>query len=124
VSDLLPCPFCGAGATHIKEGGKVWSGMAYGAPCSVSVIHWCPDIDGQPSRRIERIGRDEESAIAAWNRRTTPAEPGPYDFDVKLGEQMYVDSSMQYRNGTVNLTIKRKAREAIAAIESQRGEGS
>jgi hypothetical protein len=53
------------------------------------------------------------------------AELGPYEFDVKLGEQMYVDSSMQYRNGTVNLTIKRKPRESVAAIESQRsGDGS
>lgn len=39
------------------------------------------------------------------------AGPGPYDFEVLLGEQMYIDSSMQYRNGTVNLTIKRKPRE-------------
>ena len=67
--ELKPCPFCGAGETRIQEGGKVWSGMKYSAPTSVSVIHWCPAIQGQPSRMIERIGRDEESAIAAWNRR-------------------------------------------------------
>jgi hypothetical protein len=66
---LLPCPFCGAGATSIKENGKIWMGSRYSEPCSVSVIHWCPPIDGQPSRQIERIGRDEESAIAEWNRR-------------------------------------------------------
>ncbi|SEI22150.1 hypothetical protein SAMN05192544_104270 [Paraburkholderia hospita] len=31
------------------------------------------------------------------------AKLGPYDFDVNLGERMYVDSSVQYRNGTVTL---------------------
>ena len=52
-------------------------------------------------------------------------ELGPYEFDVKLGEQMYIDSSMQYRNGTVNLTIKRQPRTCTAAIEAQRsGDGS
>jgi hypothetical protein len=73
-SELKPCPFCGAGETQIREGGKIWSGTKYGAPTSVSVIHWCPAIPGQPSRMIERIGRDEESAIAAWNRRAGDAE--------------------------------------------------
>lgn len=33
----------------------------------------CDPVEGQPSRQIERIGRDAESAIAAWNRRASPA---------------------------------------------------
>lgn len=66
---LLPCPFCGGGTTEIQENGKVWSGMKYSEPASVSVRHWCDEIKGQPSRLIERVGRDEASAIAAWNRR-------------------------------------------------------
>lgn len=65
---LLPCPFCGAGQTDIVENGAVWAGTKYSAPISVSVRHWCPH-DGQPGRMIERIGRDLESAIAAWNMR-------------------------------------------------------
>jgi hypothetical protein len=38
-SELLPCPFCGAGNTEIRENGKVWSGMGYTAPTSTSVFH-------------------------------------------------------------------------------------
>lgn len=68
---LLPCPFCGAGETHIEENGKVWMGMKFSEPTSVSVRHHCVPIEGQPSRMIERIGRDRASAIAAWNRRAT-----------------------------------------------------
>ena len=66
---LLPCPFCGAGDTQLHENGRVWSGMRYSAPTSVSVRHWCTPVEGQPSRMIERVGRDEASAIEAWNRR-------------------------------------------------------
>ena len=67
--ELLPCPFCGAGETSLRKNGCVWAGMEYTAPISISVVHHCDEIPGQPSRMIERIGRDEESAIAAWNRR-------------------------------------------------------
>jgi len=67
--ELLPCPFCGAGETSIVENGKMWLGMRYSEPISVSVRHHCPPVAGQPSRMIERIGKDEASAIAAWNMR-------------------------------------------------------
>jgi hypothetical protein len=69
MADLKPCPWCGAGDTRIEPNGQVWTGMRYSEPISVSVRHWCPAIPGQPSRMIERIGRDEASAIAAWNAR-------------------------------------------------------
>jgi hypothetical protein len=75
VSELLPCPFCGAGETQIEENGRIWAGTKYSDPISVSVRHWCEPVEGQPSRMIERIGRDRESAIAAWNRRPSPATP-------------------------------------------------
>lgn len=68
-TDLKPCPFCGAGKTDIVENGRVWTGQKYSEPVSVSVRHWCERVEGQPSRMIERIGRDMESAIAAWNMR-------------------------------------------------------
>lgn len=67
--ELLPCPFCGAGTTQIRENGKVWLGMRYSEPSSVSVQHWCESISGQPSRMLERVGKDMESALAAWNMR-------------------------------------------------------
>jgi hypothetical protein len=66
---LEPCPFCGEGETKIVENGKMWSGMKWSDPASVSVRHWCTAIAGRPSRMIERVGKDEPSAIAAWNRR-------------------------------------------------------
>lgn len=66
---LMPCPFCGAGITHIRENGKLWTGQRYSDPTSVSVLHHCEPVDGQPSLVIERVGRDMESAVAAWNRR-------------------------------------------------------
>jgi hypothetical protein len=66
-AQLLPCPFCGAGDTQLRE-VKHWTGMS-SVVLSVSVYHWCEPVEGQPGRVIERIGRDEESAIAAWNRR-------------------------------------------------------
>lgn len=67
---LLPCPFCGAGETRFESAGQIWMGEKYSAPVSVSVRHWCVKVEGQPRRSIERIGRDEESAVAAWNMRS------------------------------------------------------
>lgn len=73
--ELLPCPFCGAGETVLHVNKGTWLGRGYGEPVSVEIRHWCPQEPGQPSRPILRIGRDESSAIAAWNRRATPS-PG------------------------------------------------
>jgi hypothetical protein len=69
VADLAPCPFCGAGTFEVTNNGQVWNGRAYSEPVSVSVRHWCEPLPGQPSRMIERVGRDRPSAIAAWNQR-------------------------------------------------------
>ncbi|MBV7457361.1 Lar family restriction alleviation protein [Acidovorax sp. sif1233] len=74
---LQPCPFCGAGETRIHVNQGTWNGRGHGEPVSVEVRHWCSPDAGQPSRMIARAGRDQESAIAAWNRRapTTTQEP-------------------------------------------------
>jgi hypothetical protein len=66
---LLPCPFCGGNNSQIRANGKMWNGGGFGAPASISIMHWCEPIDGQPSRPIERVGRDLPSAILAWNTR-------------------------------------------------------
>ena len=71
-TELLPCPFCGAGESQIHVNKGTWNGRGYGEPVSVEVRHWCADVPGQPSRMISRAGRDEASAITAWNTRTTP----------------------------------------------------
>jgi hypothetical protein len=68
--EFLACPFCGTvNDIIVKANGRIWTGQQWGEPTSVSVQHWCPPIKGQPSRMVERIGRDEESAVAMWNMR-------------------------------------------------------
>lgn len=69
---LAPCPWCGAGTTHIHVNKGTWTGMGWSEPVSVEVRHWCVEEPGQPSRMIARAGRDMASAIAAWNRRSAP----------------------------------------------------
>ena len=66
---LKPCPFCGGGETILHVNKGTWNGQRYGEPVSVEVRHWCEPVDGQPGRMLDRVGRDEASAIAAWNRR-------------------------------------------------------
>jgi hypothetical protein len=70
--ELLPCPFCGAGETKI-EPHYYWTGMR-NAVNSVSVIHWCPKIEGVFHTMIERRAKTEELAVTAWNYR--PAATG------------------------------------------------
>ncbi|RYF06473.1 MAG: hypothetical protein EOO31_09825 [Comamonadaceae bacterium] len=75
---LAPCPWCGGGETQIHVNKGTWTGMGYGEPVSAEVRHWCTQEAGQPSRMISRAGRDEASAITAWNRRAqAPAPQGP-----------------------------------------------
>lgn len=75
VAKLLPCPFCGAGTTLGPEpNGRTWCGTKWGEPVSWSVNHWCDPIDGQPSRKLERLGRTEDDAIAMWNMRADQTE--------------------------------------------------
>lgn len=73
-NQLAPCHFCGGGNTVIREHGRIWLGQKYSEPSSVSVLHHCKPIPGQPSRPIERLGRDRQSAIDAWNMRAQPSE--------------------------------------------------
>jgi len=72
--ELLPCPFCGAGQSEFRENGRTWMGGRYSEPTSVSVMHWCEEVPGQPSRVIQRVGRARESAVAAWNLRAPHPE--------------------------------------------------
>lgn len=77
--ELLPCPFCGAGTTEIRENDRPWLGTKWGEPVSVSVRHWCERIEGQPSRMIERVGRDRAAAVAAWNMRAALSKENSND---------------------------------------------
>lgn len=71
--ELLPCPFCGGGTTDFSENGRFWIGTGWSQPVSVSIEHWCEEIDG-PSRMIECIGRDKKQAIERWNMRHRPTQ--------------------------------------------------
>ena len=72
MEELKPCPFCGSGVSEVHPNGRVWTGMRWGEPSSVSVRHWCAETPGQPQRMLERVGRDEAGALAAWNLRWLP----------------------------------------------------
>lgn len=69
MTELKPCPFCGAGETLIHEYKSIWSGMKEQTLISASVQHWCAEFDGMSSRRLEFIGKDKEHAIKRWNTR-------------------------------------------------------
>lgn len=75
MSDLLPCPFCGAGETVVSEQRLSPTMRGQGALISVTVRHWCEKLPGIVGGGLEFRGRDHESAIAAWNRRTPPSKP-------------------------------------------------
>lgn len=70
-AELLPCPFCGGVDTIITPQGRIWNGQRFGEASSYVVRHHCERVPGQPIRGIERVGRDEDSARAAWNTRAT-----------------------------------------------------
>jgi Restriction alleviation protein Lar len=66
---LKPCPFCGEGVTEVRPARVTWDDQTYDKPTSYSVWHWCKRKRGQPPQAIERVGKDETSAIEAWNNR-------------------------------------------------------
>jgi hypothetical protein len=70
VSDLLPCPFCGAGDTRISASYLPPRMESPGALISVEIRHWC--TSRQPgaivhSRTVR--ARDRAAAMTEWNRR-------------------------------------------------------
>ena len=78
VVELKPCPFCGAGETRVQI--NHYPGVLMNRPkrgvVSVEITHWCPAVEGQPNRNtITRVGRDMESAVAAWDQRTATPVP-------------------------------------------------
>jgi len=69
-ASLKPCPFCGAGETHVKE-SRHWGPINKPMQIiSVSILHWCGRQPGVVHNHLEFRGRDHESALLAWNRRT------------------------------------------------------
>jgi hypothetical protein len=66
---LLPCPFCAAGITNIRDQSH-WTGMR-SSIISVSVVHWCPRAEGQLQNFFEVKAKTREGAISKWNERKT-----------------------------------------------------
>ena len=125
---LLPCPFCGAGETQFRENDRMWTGMKQSDPVSVSVLHWCEKVTGQPSRAIERVGKDEASAIEAWNRRalsTIPAEPTPTARDAAryqwLVENAIIETPRWRHDGKDPASTKHVLDRAIDADMTEEG---
>jgi hypothetical protein len=79
-----------------------------------------------PSRRhqdgvTKEIEIEESYPLYRWHPPAASASEDltPHEVDIRLGSQMYIDSSQHYRNGTMTVTIKRKPRDAaIAAKEN------
>lgn len=115
---LKPCPFCGAGTTQIVENGKMWTGMKYREPSSVSVRHWCEPTPGQPSRMLERVGKDHASAVAAWNTREALAHPAGET--LSEDQSVLVDKLKALLTGPANLTTQEAGAvsDAIRALLS------
>jgi len=69
--NLLPCPFCGAGETRVREIRAPGVHMSGRQPAliSVEIQHDCDRVPGQVRGGVVLAGRDHESAAAAWNRR-------------------------------------------------------
>ncbi|SDH11396.1 hypothetical protein SAMN05216466_107148 [Paraburkholderia phenazinium] len=68
----------------------------------LSEVTWCEEIQNPLDIEYVRVSAEVPFVDS-------------YGFEVLLGDRMYIDNSMQYRNGTTVLTIKRKPREIAAA---------
>ena len=63
--NLAPCPFCGAGETHVKTHDH-WTGMR-NIVLSATIMHHCKD---KPFQNLLQInGKTIEEAIEKWNTR-------------------------------------------------------
>lgn len=112
---LLPCPFCGAGKTELRENDRPWLGTRYGEPVSISVRHWCEPVVGQPSRVIERVGRDLASAVAAWNRRAAPEPPAAKSLPGEI-EQLRRDVERLREDAARYRLLRKGAVEDVAVV--------
>lgn len=69
LTSLKPCPFCGAGETHIHENSH-WGPINKPTEIiSVEINHWCAKSPGMVRNIVKFTGRDHKSAQGAWNRR-------------------------------------------------------
>lgn len=71
INELIPCPFCHGGETHITEHRNPGVRMdgKLDPVISVEIRHFCPRRRGVVHNSISIRGRDRQSAIDAWNYR-------------------------------------------------------
>jgi hypothetical protein len=66
MRELLPCPFCGSDAEHIRDGdhhGEFFKLGCSNKKCPAHILYYTELIEHEPK------------AIAAWNRRAALAQP-------------------------------------------------
>ena len=129
VSELLPCPFCGAVPTMADIRADLNQGTKWGG-----VI--CPDC-GVAGPEV-RTGYDPvecwaDDAIEAWNRRTPPAQAA--EAVERVAEALWVSCSTKHKllekagyaidwasqPNIIKRDYHKQARAAIAAMQA--GEG-
>ena len=66
MGNLKPCPFCGAGTTHIRT-EDYWTGMR-SVVISATVMHHCKDKPFQSLLQVK--GETVELATEKWNTRS------------------------------------------------------
>lgn len=120
-TQLKPCPWCRGGDTSLFENGKTWTGQRYSEPSSVSVRHHCEPTPGQPSRMIERVGRDEASAIAAWNTRAPDDEKA--ELLAALEDSLWISIGVSCQAPLIQRCrcqkcVRLRARAAIARVKA------
>jgi hypothetical protein len=71
MSDLMSCPFCGAGETELIEYPRTPAPRMDGKPfpvTSAEIRHWCKRPDRVVIAIVRFRGRDLATVISAWNR--------------------------------------------------------
>ena len=118
VSELLPCAFCGGEAQIVGDERYGFCVVCAASDCTVAMGE-SYDRDAMPDHQF----RTPDDAIAAWNRRTPPAQAAEAVERVAraIFQHMSYGSPVPWVPGLDSLrqdTARDFARAAIAAIQA------